>query len=104
MQATQEERDGTGILKVTGPMTIYEAGDLRKAFLEGFEEPGGLILDLAAVVECDTAGIQLLCSARATAETENRPFRIEAASDAVRDALAAVGLSLSAIRPRTEEV
>lgn len=98
-----EQRDGIGVLKIEGPMTIYEAGDLRQAFLEGFEGPGGLILDLDAVTECDAAGIQLLCAARVTAEAETRPFRIQAASDAVRDALGAVGLSLEAIRPRIEE-
>ncbi len=103
MQATKETRGGTEVLKVAGPMTIYEAGDLREAFLAGFAEDGGLALDLGAVTECDTAGLQLLCAARVTAETDALPFRIEAVSEAVRDALGAAGLSLEAVLPRNEE-
>lgn len=103
MQVTKETRDGAEVLKVAGPMTIYEAGDLRQAFLAGFAEGGGLILDLEAVTECDTAGLQLLCAARVTAETETRSFRIAAVSEAVRDALGAAGLSLEAVLPRNEE-
>ncbi|MFP4033156.1 MAG: STAS domain-containing protein [Desulfococcaceae bacterium] len=104
MQASKETRDGAAVLKVAGSMTIYEAGDLRAAFLEEFAANGGLVLDLEAVSECDTAGVQLLCSARVTAETETRTFRIEAVSSAVQDALAAAGLTLKAVLPRNEEV
>lgn len=104
MQVTKEEREDARVIKVDGAMTIYEASELRDAFLEGFSAPGGLVLNLEAVTECDTAGVQLLCAARVTAETEHRPFGIEAVSDAVRDALGAAGLSLEAVLPQTEEV
>lgn len=104
MQVSKETREGADVLKVAGSMTIYEAGDLRDAFLEEFAEKGKLVLDLEAVTECDTAGLQLLCAARVTAETETRTFRIEAVSDAVQDALGAAGLTLEAVLPRNEEV
>ncbi len=82
-------------MKIEGPMSIYEVTDLREAMLEHFRETGGFVLDLAAVDACDTAGVQLLCSARVSARRKDRPFKVLAASDAVIDAIRGIGLSPS---------
>ncbi len=82
----------TGLVKVTGPLTIYEVSSLRETLLAAFEAPEGLTLDLGAVTECDTAGAQLICSARKTAREVDQPFHVRAVSDAVTKAMEDVGL------------
>lgn len=51
-----------------------------------------LRLSLSAVDDIDSAGVQLLLALRATAREEGRSLRLEAASGAVRSALATFGL------------
>lgn len=93
MTATITETDlQTGLVKAKGPFTIYEAAEIRDAMLAAFDGPEGLILDLGDVTECDTAGVQLLCSARVTARKTGKIFNVLAVSDAVTQAMEGVGL------------
>ncbi len=93
MNYTREEKDGCALVKIEGPFTIYEAPALREMFLECFETYRGLILDLESVTECDTAGIQILCSARVTAEALGKTLLADRMSEAVVNALTAGGLT-----------
>ncbi|MGE0086017.1 MAG: STAS domain-containing protein [Desulfococcaceae bacterium] len=93
MNYTREEKQGCALVRIEGPFTIYEAPALRELFLECFEKYRGLILDLESVTECDTAGIQILCSARATAEAGGKILLADRMSDAVVNALTAGGLT-----------
>jgi anti-anti-sigma factor len=81
-----------GLVKVTGPMSIYEATALREAMLAAFDSPEGVTLDLGEVTECDTAGVQLICSARITARKRGTPLTIRAVSDAVTQSMEGVGI------------
>lgn len=87
----------TGLLKVTGSMSIYEAAALREAMLAAIDGPEGLTLDLGDVAECDTAGVQLLCSAHITARNRGKSFHIRSLSEAVAEAMEGVGLPPSEI-------
>ncbi|MEZ4527249.1 MAG: STAS domain-containing protein [Desulfobacterales bacterium] len=93
MNYTREEKEGSALVRIEGPFTIYEAPALRELFLECFEKYRGLTLDLESVTECDTAGIQILCSARATAEAGEKIFLVDRMSDAVVNALTSGGLT-----------
>lgn len=81
-----------GLVKVTGPMSIYETAALREVMLAAFDSPEGLTLDLGEVTECDTAGAQLICSARITARKRGKPFTIRAVSETVTHSMEGVGL------------
>jgi len=74
-------------------MTVTEAAALRDELVKGFKSYDGVIIDLDAVSECDVAAVQLLCSARLTAENMGKSFRVSGASMASMDAIARAGLN-----------
>ncbi len=97
MEYQKEITDGCARIRIEGEMTIYEAAELRAIFLQGFDETNGLILDLNAVTECDTAGIQLMCSAHKTAKAHQKCFLVEGLSESVVNALSTSGISMERI-------
>ncbi len=80
MSFMRKQKDGYALLKIQGPMTINEATALHSEMVACFDEHDGLILDLNEVNECDTAGIQLLCSAKLTAKSTGKSFDITSTS------------------------
>ena len=104
IKVTTEERDGSLLVIPEGPLTIYEVGELHQAFVTGFTDRRGLLLDLTGVTECDTAGVQLLCSARKSAEENEAPFGIIGIALAVLKALEACGLVPEKVFDLKEEV
>jgi len=89
----KQEWEDKILLKAEGAISIYETASLREELLSYLEENNELILDLSGVSECDTAGIQLLCSARITAEQEGLVFDVTGASESVIDAMTRAGLN-----------
>ncbi len=80
-------------MRVEGEMTIYRAAELKPALLDavrGHAAPG---LDLSTVTEFDSAGLQLLLVTRAEAARLGRQLQITAASPAVRDVFALLGMA-----------
>ncbi|ACM20612.1 STAS domain protein [Geotalea daltonii FRC-32] len=51
------------VVKVSGPLTVQNVGELKTSLLQALEGGEQLCLDLAGVTEVDLAGLQLLCSA-----------------------------------------
>ncbi len=92
------ERDEPGrILKLSGELEIGSAEDLHVAlrdYLAGGPDPR---IDLSGVSRCDTAALQLLCSACRTAGS----LEFTGVSEGIREACVALGLSLTA--PPAEE-
>lgn len=80
---------------VLGPeMTIAHAAALRATLLDGLAGcEGDLLLDLGGVSDFDSAGVQLLLSARLSQRSRGRALRLVASSPAVRDALLTFGLA-----------
>ncbi len=97
MAITKEDKDGCTILRIDGPMTVYEAASLRDALIECLDACNRLSLDMKDVTECDTAGIQLLCSARITADAEGKQLVLNGISEAVNLALETSGISTDRI-------
>jgi anti-anti-sigma factor len=79
------------LVRIEGEFTIYRAAELKPALLAAGSGP--LDLDLAAVTEIDTAGVQLLLLAQREAQAVSRPFRLLAASPPVHEALALLRLA-----------
>ena len=89
------ERDESGTaLKIAGVLRIHSADELRVALEDFIRTTSVPVVDLSGVTQCDTAGLQLLCSAVRTAGGMGKSLGLQAASAAVRDGADALGLRL----------
>jgi anti-sigma B factor antagonist len=79
-------------LAVEGEMTIYRAAELKPALLDAVRAHDAPALDLSAVTEFDSAGLQLLLVARRKRGASASTWRA-AASPAVRDVFALLGMT-----------
>jgi anti-sigma B factor antagonist len=78
-------------LVLDGAMTIHRAAELH-AQMRTQLDAGVSRLDLAAVTECDAAGLQLLLALRRSLEASGQRLQIDASSSAVHEALTRCGL------------
>ncbi|OZI66984.1 STAS domain-containing protein [Bordetella genomosp. 11] len=82
-------------LRLEGELTIYTAQDTRQRLLQALAtEPGPDVvrLDLRAVTETDTAGIQLLLAARGHAMARGGELRFAGMAPNVEAAIRLLGL------------
>ena len=70
-------------LRIDGEMTIYRAAELKQTLLDALAGQETLDIDLGAVTEIDTAGVQLLMLAKKTAGERQCELRLSAHSEAV---------------------
>jgi len=70
-------------ISLDGEMTIYRAADLKVTILEALRKTRVLEIDLSAVTELDTAGLQVLMLAKQTATAEQRTLHLLQHSPAV---------------------
>lgn len=87
----------TRTLRLEGDLTIQSAADWHLALLSAANELGdepeaGLALDLAQVVALDSAGVQLLLSARRSLAARGQWLRLVADNAGVADVLNTLGL------------
>ena len=76
------------------PFTVFRAIPLKAWLLQQLEaSPGGVVLDLSAVQDIDTAGVQLLLMLKREAGTRGCPLMIAAPSAPVRELFDLYGLS-----------
>ena len=74
--------------KISGELTIRNAGEWKKWLCESLAGQHDLAVDCSEVEECDAAGIQLICSLLTRGDV-----RVCAFSAAVREAAADLGVS-----------
>jgi len=90
--------DGCVEVVVENSMTVYEAEKLCEEWAACFSANSntnaatGVVFDLGHVGACDITGVQLLCSARKTAELNHKIFSVSEASAAVIEAVSEAGL------------
>ncbi len=61
MNISRKKNKDHTLIKLTGEMTIYNAAQLKQNLFTDYENfPPKVILDLHAVTEIDTAGLQIL--------------------------------------------
>jgi anti-sigma B factor antagonist len=70
---------------VEGELTIYRANELKQIFLSALDGADTLVIDLSAVTEIDSAGVQLLMMASAAAREAGCELRLIGHSPAVRE-------------------
>ena len=84
-------KQGIAYIKIDEEMGIYQAAEIHKYLLECFNKYDSLILDFSNTFMCDTAGIQLICSARKTAQAMKKKFSVVNPSEALINAVAERG-------------
>lgn len=80
------------LVKLSGSLDIYAAGELRDALARHIHQHSSLTLDLSAVSACDVVALQLLCSAGKSATLAGKGFSLTAISAAVEQSCAALGI------------
>jgi anti-anti-sigma factor len=81
------------VLRIEGEMTIYRAEELKQTVLAALV-PGALLeVDLAAVSELDTAGVQILMLAKRHAQAMQCDLRLVAHSPAVLEVFELLNLT-----------
>jgi anti-sigma B factor antagonist len=93
MTTAKEGKDATSVLRIVGEMTIYRAAGLKQTLLASLDQAEELEVDLAAVTELDTAGVQILILTKKQALAKQRKLRLIAHSPAVLDVLELLNLT-----------
>ena len=89
---TSEETTAQDVMRVEGEMTIYRALELKEQLFPHAAVSPVAALDLSAVSEIDSAGVQLLLLAQRAARAAGHELRIVASSPAVLEVLQLMGL------------
>ena len=84
-------------LKIEGPMTVYEIEEIHKKLIQAFEQGKETVVDLTAVTECDTSGIQILYSAAKTAKEKGVNISFLLDSEAIEVAAERIGVELGTL-------
>lgn len=80
-------------LQLDSRLTIAQAADLHRSLAARLAGGGAVVLDGSRVEEIDTAVLQLLASLWRTARERGIPCAWQAASDALRQAAALIGVT-----------
>lgn len=96
MTSDQHSASST-LVRLDGELTIYRAAEVCGTLRAALANPIDLQIDLSAVSEIDSAGVQLLLSAQKTASLAGRSVFLVAPSESVKEVFALFGLSELAI-------
>jgi anti-anti-sigma factor len=80
-------------LSIDGELTIYRAAELRASLVTALADGGDLELNLSAVTEMDSAGVQLLMAAKKSARASQRDLRLVGHSPAVLEVFETLDLA-----------
>jgi anti-anti-sigma factor len=92
MEIHSERNDGRLTLYPEGEMTIYQAVDLKSALLDALAQSDEIELDLSAVSELDTSGVQLLMLMKREAVAAGKALKLSGHSAAVLEVFEILGL------------
>ena len=81
------------VVKIAGALEIAGSELLRQRLIELLREEAPLVVDLSGVQACDTSALQLLCSARKSADRAGKPLSFEGVPEVVTATAAAIGLA-----------
>lgn len=92
MDITIEEKKGKRILRFGDNFTVCEIAEIRIEILKALSGKKDVDLDLSAVNECDTAGIQVLLSLMKTLDNHKKTVAIKKASKVVMNTAVRIGV------------
>jgi len=84
----------SGVIRIRGEMTIYDAAVIKDALFGALQGESDVCLDLSGVSEVDTTGLQLLLMAHRACATHAVPFTVTQLSDVMRETLALLRLNV----------
>jgi anti-anti-sigma regulatory factor len=96
-EQTNQPSEADAPLKITGEQTIRNADQLHKTLSVYLDRGQSVVVDLAEVNACDAASLQLICALHNSAVQRKLRFRIQAASPAIAETAAALGLRFEAL-------
>lgn len=85
-------KQAASVVKLDGELTIYAAAGVQPRLLAALSEARPIALDLGAVTDFDSAGVQQVLALARECEALGRPLRVVAASDCVREVFALFAL------------
>lgn len=85
--------NSSAVVTIKGAATIETAADVHKEFIDALNLPHPVIIDMAAISECDTSFLQLIASLDISLQAGGRPlsFKPGAVAEPVCAAIAATG-------------
>lgn len=90
---TAAEHIGDGIiLKVSGPVTVSDASELRRVIMDVIPQGRSVTIDLAGVTECDLSLFQLLCAAHKQSLKTAASMTLRNYSAEVHETMASAGI------------
>jgi anti-anti-sigma factor len=88
----KEDKDKGVVLRIKGSMSVTDIASIHKELLSCFDDQDDLTLNLKEVDFCDVTGIQVLHSAKKTAESMGKTFFVEDVSNSIVDTFNRAGL------------
>jgi anti-sigma B factor antagonist len=79
-------------IKLEGNLSIYDAGAVKENLRNSLLDIEVLEINLTEIRECDTTGLQILCSAKKTADKEGKRILLDAISKPVEDTMIKTGI------------
>jgi len=92
MQIKVAQTDGTSVVTIAGDLRIGCVADAKPDLVAVLATGTAIQLDLTNLGECDTAGLQLLLMACASARAKNQGFATIGHTAALRTALDRAGI------------
>ena len=93
MPKKKAKKQKKAILKMDNSLSIYEVNDFQERLMGLLQNNDQLEIDLDPITECDVAGIQLLYSARKTADKMGKELIMLGSSRSLEDTAVRAGLS-----------
>lgn len=91
---SKKGRNKNSLIKLDGSLSAYDVAKTKAQLLKGLENHSGIMIDIEGITECDTLGIQLLCSTEKTAKLQKKHFSISAKSELCWTVARNIGLDL----------
>jgi anti-sigma B factor antagonist/stage II sporulation protein AA (anti-sigma F factor antagonist) len=92
MNITTNQENGKLVIKIEGDLLIAGVADAKPLITSALAAGQEILLDLSDVGECDTAGIQLLLMARASALAQGKRLVTSSQSASFRAAVERIGV------------
>ena len=97
MQIKVAQTDGTSVVTIAGDLRIGCVADAKPDLVAVLAIGTAIQLDLAKLGECDTAGLQLLLMACASARAKRQGFATIGHTAAFRAALERIGIPMACL-------
>ncbi len=80
-------------IEIDTSLSIFNAATIHKKITEAYRKYDSIEIDLKEITDCDTAGIQLLCSLKKSCLDAGKEITLTNPSNAVTDALERMSIS-----------